>query len=67
MPTAQVSVGSMLAAAQSALEHAYPGWKGGTFTMHDWTDCWLAEVGALGEFLGPTLLARLLEDRIESE
>lgn len=60
-PTADVTVGRMLADAQSALGATYEGWKGGDYTMDGLTDCWLAEEGhGDGETLGPILLTLLL-------
>lgn len=59
-PTANVTVGEMLAAARSALGATFQGWKGGEYTMSGYTDCHLAQQGDLGEQLGPILLTLLL-------
>jgi hypothetical protein len=60
-PTANITVGQMLAEARSALGATYEGWKGGEYTMDGLTDCWLAEEGhGDGETLGPILLTLLL-------
>lgn len=60
-PTANVTVGEMLADARSADGTTYQGWKGGDFTMTGWTDCWLAEEGTGGgEQIGSLLLTLLL-------
>lgn len=60
-PAADVTIGDMLKAAKSALGATYEGWKGGDFTMHKYTDCWLAEQGhGSGEEIGPVLLALML-------
>lgn len=59
-PTANVTVGEMLAAARSALGATFQGWKGGEYTMSGYTDCHLAEQGDIGEQLGPVLLTLLL-------
>lgn len=60
-PTTDVTVGEMLADARSARGATYEGWKGGSYTMLGWTDCWLAEEGhGAGEEIGPILLALLL-------
>ena len=60
-PTADVTVGEMLAAARSALGATFEGYKGGSYTMLGWTDCWLAEEGhGAGEEIGPILLTLLL-------
>lgn len=60
-PTANVTVGQMLADARTALGATYQGHKGGDYTMHAYTDCWLAEDGrGDGETIGPVLLTLLL-------
>ncbi|MFJ3588596.1 hypothetical protein ACIQUY_04810 [Streptomyces sp. NPDC090231] len=61
-PASNVTVGSMLEAARDARGSTYTGWKGGDFTMHGHTDCWLSfEGSAGGETLGRTLVALMLE------
>lgn len=57
-PAANVTVADMLADARSALGATYEGWKGGDFTMHEHTDCWLSEEGCAS---GDTISALLLE------
>jgi hypothetical protein len=59
-PAANVTVGSMLAAARSSLGATFEGYKGGLYTMEDYTDCWLAEYGCCGESIGPLLLKFML-------
>lgn len=60
-PTANVTVGRMLADARSARGATYGGYKGGEYTMDGLTDCWLSEEGhSDGETLGPILLTLLL-------
>lgn len=61
-PTANVTVGTMLADARCARGATYQGYKGGDNTMDGWTDCWLAEEGssANAEIIGPVLLTLLL-------
>ena len=59
-PLADVTVGSMLADARHALGSTFEGWKGGDFTMTEYTDCWLARHGAAGEGIGSVLLALML-------
>lgn len=61
-PTANVTVGSMLADARSAHGATYGGWKGGDHQMIGWTDCWLSEEGTGNgaEPIGPILLTLLL-------
>jgi hypothetical protein len=61
-PTANVTVGEMLADARSALGSTYQGWKGGDYTMGKYTDCWLATEGSSedSETIGPVLLTLML-------
>ena len=68
-PVADVTISDMLKAARSALNTTYEGWKGGDFTMHKRTDCWLAEEGhGDGEEIGPVLLALMLTaDQLSDE
>jgi hypothetical protein len=62
-PASNVTVGDMLADARSALDATFEGWKGGQFTMRDYTDCWLSPKGtASGESIGPTLLRLMLAE-----
>ena len=61
-PRHNVTVGQMLADAKSALGTTYQGYKGGDFTMNEWTTCWLSEYGTTGEQLGPIFLGLLLRD-----
>ncbi len=63
-PVDDVTVGSMLAHARAALGQTFIGYKGGEYTMHEFTPTWIAEYGrsnATG--IGPTLLKYWLEDR----
>ena len=59
-PAANVTVGSMLADARSALGATFQGYKGGDYTMDEYTDCWLAEYGCCGETIGLLLLKFML-------
>lgn len=61
-PTANVTVGAMLADARSARGATYQGHKGGEFTMHGHTECWLVEEDTSdnAETLGVVLLTLLL-------
>lgn len=59
-PAANVTVGQMLADAQSALGATYQGWKGGDYTMDEHTDCWIAEQGSTGDTIGPLLIHLML-------
>lgn len=56
-----ITVAEMLTAARSALGATFQGWKGGDYTMGDYTSCWLVtERGDCGETLGAVLLDLLL-------
>ncbi|WP_460441397.1 hypothetical protein [Amycolatopsis stemonae] len=56
-----VAVGDMLAAAQTALGRTFQGWKGGDYTMCDYTETWLVpEEGRTGESIGAVLLDLML-------
>lgn len=55
-PVESVTVGSMLACAKSALGQTYEGYKGGEYTMREYTDVYLSEYGTTGEEIGPILL-----------
>lgn len=57
-PASNVTVADMLADARSALYATYEGWKGGDFTMHGHTDCWLSGEGCAS---GDTISALLVE------
>ena len=57
-----VTVGSMLDAARSALGATFQGWKGGDYEMGEYTGCWLVyEEGDTGESIGAVFLQLLLE------
>jgi hypothetical protein len=66
-PARDVTVGEMLAAAKSALGSTYGGWKGGDYTMSEYTYCWLAYRGDTGETLGAVLVSHLLRDAAAGE
>lgn len=54
-------VGNMLVAARWANGRTFGGWKGGDFTMSEYTSCWLVEeAGTTGESLGAVLLEFML-------
>ena len=55
-PKRSVTIGEMLTHAKSALGKTFTGYKGGEYTMDDYTDCWLAEYGSCGETIGEVLL-----------
>ena len=59
-PAENVTVASMLAHAKSALGATFTGYKGGEFTMHEYTDCYIANYGTSGgDQIGPVLIAYL--------
>ena len=60
-PAKDVTIGSMLAHARSALGTTYEGYKGGDYTMNEHTDCWISHVGRSdGETLGRILLTLMV-------
>lgn len=66
-PASNVTIGSMLEAAREANGSTYRGWKGGGFTMEDWTPCHLAYAGSTGDPLSARLLAYMLADVAKGE
>lgn len=57
-PKECVSFGETLNHAKGALGETFEGYKGGAFTMHELTDCWIAEYGySNSDAIGPTILA----------
>lgn len=57
-PAENVTFASMLANAKSALGATFQGYKGGEYTMNEYTDCWIAEYGTShGDKIGPTIKA----------
>lgn len=60
-PRRNIAIGDMLEAARSALGTTYEGYKGGEYTMADWTTCWIAHEGSTSDnMIGPLLLELLL-------
>lgn len=56
-PLENVTIASMLAAAESALGATFQGYKGGDYLMDEYTECWIAEYGRRGgDQIGETLL-----------
>lgn len=55
-PVEVTTVGAMLEHAKSALGATFPGYKGGEYTMWDYSDCYMANYGCDGEEIGPILL-----------
>jgi hypothetical protein len=60
VPAENVTIGSMLEAARSALGATFAGWKGGNYTMCEYTDVHLAKVGHCGEDLHYLVLENML-------
>jgi hypothetical protein len=58
-PARNVTVASMLEHAKSALGATFVGYKGGQYTMYEDVDCYIAEYDALGDEIGPVLIAYL--------
>lgn len=57
-PVENAKIGDMLAHARSALGETFEGYKGGEFTMNEYTDCYIAEYGTCGDAdrIGRTML-----------
>jgi len=55
-PVENVTIGEMLECAKEALGTTYTGYKGGNFTMHGCTHCYLANRGRTGEEIGNILI-----------
>lgn len=60
-PAENVTIGSMLACAKEALGKTYQGYKGGDFTMGEYTEVHFAYVGSSDDLMG-ALLLRYMED-----
>lgn len=56
-PVESTTIGDMLDHAKSALGKTFTGYKGGSYKMTEYTDCWIAEYGTSeGDKIGPTLM-----------
>lgn len=55
-PKDHTTIGEMLAAAKSALNETFDGYKGGEYIMSEDVECYLADLGCTGESIGPILL-----------
>lgn len=58
-PVKNARLGDMLLHARSALGRTFDSYKGGGFTMREYTDCWIAEYGGSGldaDKIGPTMM-----------
>lgn len=51
-PKENATIGEMLDCAKEALDSTYEGYKGGDYTMDEYTNCYLAEYGCTGEGIG---------------
>ena len=57
-PKRNVTAGSMLTYAKEALGATFSGYKGGAYTMGEYTACHIDEPnGADGDLIGPSLIA----------
>lgn len=62
-PETNTNVGNMLDHAESALGKTFEGYKGGDYTMHGGTDCWIAEShSGGGQLIGEILLRYMVKD-----
>ena len=61
-PKDNITVADMLSAAEFALNQTFDGYKGGEFTMNEYTPVWLADYGDRGEQLGARLLEYMLTE-----
>lgn len=60
-PACNVTVAAMLADCRRALGATFTGYKGGEYTMREYTKCWLATYGDTSDdTLGPALLRMML-------
>ena len=55
-PKDNVRVGDMLRDARAALGATFEGYKGGSYTMHEYSDCWLAKYGRTGAAISVVVL-----------
>lgn len=59
LPVENARIGDMLEHAKSALGATFMGYKGGEYTMHEYTNCWIADYGCSSpnaDLIGPTIL-----------
>lgn len=60
-PARNIKLGAVLHAAESANGATFEGYKGGDYTMGEYTDCWLSTYGSgAGESIGPVMLKLML-------
>lgn len=56
-PVENAKIGDMLKFAKEALGAKFGGYKGGVFTMTEWSECFISPYGESGgDRIGPTLL-----------
>lgn len=56
-PVENARIGDMLNHAKSALGATFTGYKGGDYTMGEYSTCYIAEYGtSAGDMIGPTML-----------
>jgi hypothetical protein len=61
-----ITVGDMCTDAKEALGSTYQGWKGGDYTMKNYTATWLVRrEGETGESIGAMFLELLLANTVE--
>lgn len=48
----ETTMGEMLKWAESAVDETFTGWKGGEFTMREFTDVYIGNYGECGEQIG---------------
>jgi len=63
-PCDNTTVGEMLDCAKEALNNTYEGYKGGEYTMDEWTDCYLAVYSECGDAINETMLNYMLNDNL---
>ncbi len=64
-PKTNARVGDMLAEAKGAMDQVFHGYKGGEYTMSDYTTCWIAEYGhSGGEMIGPMVVKYMLSTEV---
>lgn len=61
-PVAGVSVGDMVETLEAALGCTFEGWKGGSYTMQDYSYVHIAAEGNVGDRIGPVLVGYLTGD-----
>jgi hypothetical protein len=66
-PCEGAKVSDMLYEAKGALGKTFEGWKGGEFTMDEYTDVYLSEEGTSSGYCEDGLSSRLLEYMLKDE